>query len=656
MRLSLYSTFLGAGFATLVSSTDPFSLPPGFHEFAERAQGIDWQPCGDNGSRECGRFEVPLDYQNATAGKASLAVARLRATRQPKMGTLFVNPGGPGASGVDMILDGAEDIMDTAGGRYDVVSWDPRGIGLTRPKVGCFQTGEQEFNFWNNTIPFTGIEAKGNFTDPGDLNAFYDQVPQVDVLLKKIGEQCIATSPNTYQYIGSAAAVRDMLALNDYLEGPNKTVDFWGLSYVFVPAIFFIDAHRPGRYGTIIGVYFANSRPVSLPTRTSFNGNVIVVFPDRVGRVVLDGVVDPEIWANRPAHEDEQLWNRTINSVDAAFNGFVAACAAAGPGGCVMASKNSSADSVKQTVLQLIDRAYDFRKTVGPDAELNSADVRNLAKELKDMSNFLDNPRSSRPPKKRSFLRPRTRTRRNGQNNNGNGGGGSNNQNGNGNENNRNGNGNGGNQNNDPPSTDYAFQAVACADAADPGNVTTKMVFDSLVDSARTASPIFGQLWSEAGLYCHNWPVRAVERFTGPFNKTLSNKIIVIGNEADPSTPFLSAKSVADALGDSAILIEQDDFGTNQVLFPGSGITKNTLSALAATSEAPDSAELKAELDKARAYGRNMTVAVIVLACITALVLVALALSSTRGRKVGTPAQVTYVTPEALEKAVRRAA
>ncbi|KAG8717822.1 hypothetical protein FRC08_006551 [Ceratobasidium sp. 394] len=292
MCLSLYSTFLGASLATFVSSTDPFALPLGFHQHAERAQGIDWQPCADNVSRECGRFEVPLDYQNATAGKASLAVARLRATRQPKMGTLFVNPGGPGLSGVNMILYRAEEIMETAGGRYDIVGWDPRGIGLSHPRVGCFQTGEQESDFWKNTIPFAGIEAKGNFTDPRDLSAFYDQVPQVDILLKKIGEQCIATSPDTYQYIGSAAAVRDMLALNDYLEGPNKTVDFWGLSY-----------------GTIIGVYFVN------------------MFPDRVGRVVLDGVVDPEIWANRPAHE---LWNRTINSVDAAFDGFVAACAAAG--------------------------------------------------------------------------------------------------------------------------------------------------------------------------------------------------------------------------------------------------------------------------------------------------------------------------------------
>ncbi|CAE6427837.1 unnamed protein product [Rhizoctonia solani] len=111
------------------------------------------------------------------------------------------------------------------------------------------------------------------------------------------------------------------------------------------------------------------------------------------------------------------------------------------------------------------------------------------------------------------------------------------------------------------------------------------------------------------GTYCHRWPVRAVERYTGPWNKKLSNPILVIGNQADPITPYINAKSVADALGDSAVLVEQDDFGhsslamhsnctisvlqkyflhnklpqkdefcgTNQELFPGTGITKRTL-------------------------------------------------------------------------------
>ncbi|CCO32649.1 hypothetical protein BN14_06712 [Rhizoctonia solani AG-1 IB] len=68
--------------------------------------------------------------------------------------------------------------------------------------------------------------------------------------------------------------------------------------------------------------------------------------------------------------------------------------------------------------------------------------------------------------------------------------------------------------------------------------------------------------------FCHRWPVRAVERYTGPWNKTLSNPILVIGNEADPVTPYINAKSVADALGSSAVVIEQGGYGHPSLNMP----------------------------------------------------------------------------------------
>jgi hypothetical protein len=119
-----------------------------------------------------------------------------------------------------------------------------------------------------------------------------------------------------------------------------------------------------------------------------FAKGISAVFPDRVGRVVLDGVVDPEIWANRPAHEvcihvlpctrvstnsGSKLWNRTINAVDAAMTGFVTACAAAGPDGCVLASKNDTPNSVQTTVLQIIDVRFIIRwQSEGLDSMLAS--------------------------------------------------------------------------------------------------------------------------------------------------------------------------------------------------------------------------------------------------------------------------------------------
>ncbi|KAG9107874.1 hypothetical protein FRC07_008567 [Ceratobasidium sp. 392] len=569
--------FFGAGFATIVSA-DPFALPPGYHRFAERSQAIDFRRCGDENAFECGRFEVPLDYQNSTAGKASLAVVRLAATQQPRLGTLFVNPGGPGGSGVDFMFGAGREIMQAAGGQYDVVSWDPRGVGLTNPRADCFRTGTEENTFWQGTIPRAGLEARGNFTDPEDLAVFNAQVPQVDVLLQQLGEQCLKFSPNTYEYVGSVAVVRDLLAMNDYLEGPNKTVNFWGLSY-----------------GTLLGSYLVN------------------MFPDRVGRVIIDGVLDPVVWSTRPGHE---IWNLTVESVDEAFTGFVTACAAAGPAGCALASPGSSADSIRDGVRQLIDRAYDFRKITGPNAELTSAIVRNtiyngmyqpkqwpgLAQELRGMSDFLDNPAAG-VPNKRWLPEPPPHRRARRQNA------------------------------PDPndPAPDYAFQAVACADSVDAGNVTTQTVFDSLVDTSRTTSQMCWNLLPS-----------------------------LAGNEADPATPFISAKRVADALGDSATLIEQDDFGhlslamhsdctmgavkdyflnntvpsqdkfcgTNQVLFPGPGITKNTLSRMEANVELP---RLRNELEQAQTQSQRLAIAVVVLASTVGLLLLSLVAWLVRG-------------------------
>ncbi|CAE6440885.1 unnamed protein product [Rhizoctonia solani] len=490
-------------------------LPEGYHRFAPRTEGFRWEKCGSNTvSRECSRFEVPLDWADPSAGKASLAVARYKATKQPKLGTIFVNPGGPGGSGVDIIKGGnTVKISQASGGQYDIFSWDPRGIGEAVPRADCFATATEENLFWEGTIPRAGLEARGNFTDQVDIDAFYEQVDEVDVLLEELGKRCVAYSPDTFQYIGSAAAVRDMIAMHDILEGPNKPIDYWGLSY-----------------GTIIGIYFVN------------------MFPERVGRVVLDGVVDPERWANQPSY---QKWAVKPESTDEAFNGFVTACAAAGPSGCAIAKKDSNPETVRKFVSDLIDMAYYYKRKVGRSARYGSSFVRSkvysgmygpsnwpsLAKELAGIHEFLQNvsSRSSSTQTKRSpatslvDIVPRQSTTNT--------------------------------TSKDQSAIDYAFQGVTCADAVDAGNTTTKDVFDFLVHITRTVSPMFGPRWGDGGFYCHRWPVRAVERYTGPWNKKLANPILVIGNEADPVTPYISAKKVADRLGDSAILIQQDDYG-----------------------------------------------------------------------------------------------
>ncbi|KAG8702411.1 hypothetical protein FRC09_004743 [Ceratobasidium sp. 395] len=615
-------------FSALVTA-DSFALPPDFHRFAPRQQGIKWGPCdNDNSTRVCGQFEVPLDYGNAAAGTASLKVIRYPAFNTPKLGTLFVNPGGPGGSGVDYILGSSGTIiMTTAGGSYDIVSWDPRGVGGSLPRVGCFSTGTEANQFWGNSPFRVGVEARGNFTDPADLQAFYAQEPNVDRQLIAFGQKCLQYSPDTLQYIGTAAAVRDMVALHDYLEGPDKPVNFWGLSY-----------------GTAVGIYFVN------------------MFPNRVGRVVLDGVVDPIYWANRPPHEAScVIWAINVESADEALTGFIQTCAIAGPGNCAIAVSGSTPVSLREWVQQLIDLAYDYKKAAGANAQFGSFDIRvqvfqgmygpatwrQLAVDLKTrwdhLVTFMSNTSTKRSnqtpePAQRSTsarnVDVQTRQTTPG--------------------------------NPDPP-PDYAFQAITCADAVDPGDVTTKMVFDELVRVTREVSSMFGPRGGIAGFYCHHWPVRAVERFTGPWNSKLSNSLLVIGNEADPITPFRSAKSVADALGDSAVLVEQDDYGhsslamhsdctfnilrdyfvnnqlptadqfcgTNQVLFPGGGITKSSLAALNVNNNSSSSTDIQSQLYATQTRVRQLFGAIIALASALGLLLVFIIGSWILGKKSG---------------------
>lgn len=156
---------------------------------------------------------------------------------------------------------------------------------------------------------------------------------------------------------------------------------------------------------------------------------------------------------------------------------------------------------------------------------------------------------------------------------------------------------------------DYALQAITCADAVDAGNTTTADVFGEILEASLNSSMMFGPLFGRGGFWCHVWPARGVERYSGPWNHTLKNPIIVIGNKADPITPLPGAQYVAESLGSSAYLVEQDDYGhtslaehsdctlsivaaffnngtyptndqfcsTNQPLFPTNSITKQSL-------------------------------------------------------------------------------
>jgi hypothetical protein len=90
---------------SIIVRTASIPLPSGYHRYSARNNNLEWKNCSVGlAGRECTQFEVPLDWHNDTAGKGSLAIIRYPATKQPKLGTLFINTGGPGGEIQSLLL------------------------------------------------------------------------------------------------------------------------------------------------------------------------------------------------------------------------------------------------------------------------------------------------------------------------------------------------------------------------------------------------------------------------------------------------------------------------------------------------------------------------------------------------------------------------
>ncbi|MEV6959918.1 alpha/beta hydrolase [Streptomyces sp. NPDC051207] len=219
---------LGAGLPAAVAQ----DAGPGLSRFYR--QTVKWAACeGQDAPKDlqCGKVTVPLDYSRPEGGTLDLAVARYRATGKPH-GSVVLNFGGPGGAGVSELALGGEDFMELTD-RYHVVSFDPRGVGRSSP-VSC---GE-------------GFEDLAEATDgDGDVNDPHPELAQ----LRKAAEECEKNSGPVLPHIGTVNTSRDLDVIRAAL-GDDK-LTYLGFSY-----------------GTRLGAVYAAQ------------------FPDKVGRLALDGV------------------------------------------------------------------------------------------------------------------------------------------------------------------------------------------------------------------------------------------------------------------------------------------------------------------------------------------------------------------------------
>ena len=123
---------------TSCSSTTQESFP----QAANDVSTLEWSSCYE--TFQCATLKVPIDYSNESLGQFDIAVVRYRDPNQhDRIGSLVINPGGPGVSGVDYALNAQYVVNPDVLERYDIVGFDPRGIGASTP-ISCLNDAEQE--------------------------------------------------------------------------------------------------------------------------------------------------------------------------------------------------------------------------------------------------------------------------------------------------------------------------------------------------------------------------------------------------------------------------------------------------------------------------------------------------------------------------------
>mgnify|MGYP001683252981 FL=1 len=257
------------------------AVPKGLESFY--GQRVEWYDCGATGGMEksaeatafkCAKVKVPLDYSQPDGQTIEIAMKKHVATGSIHRGSLFINPGGPGESGVQYVEAAAETSFAGVQGSYDIIGFDPRGVGSSTP-ITCAAANDAA------ATPAAGVGAPQADTPPSPVDgganndykekspevdaaasgtSFEDAAPRIAEEYKQVEAQCAAnTKPaGLLDHVDTVSAVRDLDILRA-LSG-NEKLDYAGFSY-----------------GTYLGAHYAE------------------LFPSNTGRMVLDGALDPSI-------------------------------------------------------------------------------------------------------------------------------------------------------------------------------------------------------------------------------------------------------------------------------------------------------------------------------------------------------------------------
>ncbi len=424
-------------------------------------QELAWADCGSD--FECSTLTVPLNWDAPAEAQLEVPVIRLPAGGE-RIGSLLVNPGGPGVSGVEYARAAREQFTAPVRKAYDVVGFDPRGTGGADP-VRCLPAAELDAFFAADPTPDNRAEEQ-----------------ELLASLTELTDGCEQRSGSVLPYVSTEDTARDMDVLRAALG--DEQLSYLGASY-----------------GTYLGAVYAG------------------LFPQRVGRLVLDGALDPSL-------DGIATGKGQLSGFQQAFESFVADCA--GQDDCPLPADPGQAGQ----------RIADFY------AQLDSSPIptfdaeRPLTEGLANLGigQALYAPEYFWEPLRIGLGQAF--------------------------------NGDGSTllrladlytDRNDDGTFGNLLEANIAINCLDKGSLRTLAQAKRLVPEYQALSPVFGEGFAWGAISCRDWPYPPVA-VSEPISADGAAPILVVGTTRDPATPYAWSEALADQLS-SGVLLSFDGDG-----------------------------------------------------------------------------------------------
>ncbi|MCC3273730.1 alpha/beta hydrolase [Arthrobacter zhangbolii] len=436
------------------------TVPEDLMEFY--SQEVTWTDC--EGSLRCATVDAPLDYADPGAGTVELAVVMAEADKEAQ-GTVLLNPGGPGGSGYSVVSEYVENVTsDRLRENFNILGFDPRGVGRSTP-VECLSDEELD-------------EARAEYVDPSTPEG----LAEARLSAKEFADACAAESGELLGFVDTTSAARDMDILRAVVG--DRKLNYLGFSY-----------------GTFLGATYAE------------------LFPNNVGRLVLDGALDP-------AASNEDVTLGQAAAFEKAIRAYVEDCLSGS--NCPL---EGSVDEAVETIQALFASVEESPLTAADGRTVTvSTFVSGFITPLYDDANW--------PALSQALEQVLTEG--------------------------------------DP--TYMLRLADISADRTDDGTYASNsfVVFNAIncldypmvADDAQmaadakeleAASPTLGKYLAYGGITCEAWPYAPVNE-PHPIKASGADEVLVIGTTGDPATPYEWAEALA-AQMESAVLVTLEGEG-----------------------------------------------------------------------------------------------